>query len=42
MFKRDNFTEEHIRNLQQSSPRDLFLLERAVYAFDLLEALVRV
>ena len=39
MLKRENFTEEHIRNLQQSSRRDPVLLERAVYAFGLLEAL---
>ena len=42
MLKRENFTEEHIRNLQQSSHRDPVLLERAVYAFGLLEALARV
>lgn len=42
MLKRENFTEEHIRNLQQSSRRDPILLERAVYAFGLLEALARV
>lgn len=42
MLKRENFTEEHIRNLQQSSRRDPVLLERAVYAFGLLEALARV
>lgn len=42
MLKRENFTEEHIRNLQQISRRDPVLLERAVYAFGLLEALARV
>lgn len=42
MLKRENFTEKHIRNLQQSSRRDPVLLERAVYAFGLLEALARV
>lgn len=42
MLKRENFTEEHIRNLQQNSRRDPVLLERAVYAFGLLEALARV
>lgn len=42
ILKRENFTEEHIRNLQQSSRRDPVLLERAVYEFGLLEALVRV
>lgn len=42
ILKRENFTEEHIRNLQQSSHRDPVLLESAVYEFGLLEALVRV
>lgn len=42
MITRDNFTEAHIRELQQTSHRDPVLLERTVYAFGLLEALVRV
>ncbi len=42
MLRQENFTEQHIRNLQQSSRRDPVLLERAVYAFGLLEALARV
>lgn len=42
ILKRENFTEEHIRNLQQSSRRNPVLLESAVYEFGLLEALVRV
>lgn len=42
MLKRENFSEEHIRSLQQASHRDPVLLERAVYAFGLLEAISRV
>ena len=34
-----SFAEEHIRDLQKASKRDPVLLERAVYAFGLLEAL---
>lgn len=41
MLKRDNFSIEHIRNLQKQSSRDPVLLERVLYAFGLLEALVR-
>jgi len=39
MLTKDNFTEEHIRELQSRSRRDPVLLERSVYAFGLLEAL---
>ena len=42
MLTKDNFTEEHIRNLQNASHRDPSLLERSVYAFGLLEAITRV
>ena len=42
MLTKDNFTEEHIRNLQSESRRDPLLLERCVYAFGLLEAITRV
>lgn len=42
MLKQENFREEHIRELQNKSRRDPVLLERAVYAFGLLEALARV
>lgn len=42
MLKKENFTEEHIRNLQSASHRDPLLLERSVYAFGLLEAITRV
>ena len=38
MLKRENFTEEHIRNLQQSTHRNPILLERAGCRFDLLDA----
>lgn len=42
MILHESFTEAHIRELQNKSRRDPALLERAVYAFGLLEALVRV
>jgi len=42
MILAKNFSEEHIRELQESSRRDPILLERTVYAFGLLEALARV
>lgn len=42
MLTKDNFTEEHIRNLQSESRLDPLLLERCVYAFGLLEAITRV
>lgn len=42
MIKPVSFSKEHIRELQIKSKRDPILLERAVYAFGLLEALVRV
>ncbi len=42
MLKKENFSEEHIRKLQTDSHNDPVLLERAVYAFGLLEALVKV
>ena len=42
MITRDSFTDERIRELQQKSGRDPVLLERAVYAFGLLEALAKV
>lgn len=41
-MKKENFTEEHIRDLQSASHRDPLLLERSVYAFGLLEAITRV
>lgn len=42
MLLQENFAEEHIRELQRTSRRDPVLLERAVYAFGLLEALATV
>jgi len=42
MLSRDNFTDQHIRHLQDISKRDPILLERTVYAFGLLEALRKV
>jgi len=42
MLNQDNFTETHIRTLQNENKRDPALLERAVYAYGLLEAITRV
>ena len=42
MLNQENFTETHIRALQNEYKRDPALLERAVYAFGLLEAITRV
>ena len=42
MIAKENFTEEHIRQLQKQSKRDPILLERTVYVFGLLEAITRV
>lgn len=42
MLTKENFTQEHIRELQNISKRDAILIERSVYAFGLLEAIVRV
>lgn len=42
MILRDNYTEQHIRELQAASKGDPSLIERTLYAFGLLEALVRV
>jgi len=39
MLSRENFSEEHILELQDFYRRDPILLERTVYAFGLLEAL---
>lgn len=42
MLLKENFNEEHIRELQKISHKDPSLLERVVYAFGLLEALAKV
>ncbi len=42
MLLQENFSIEHIRELQKTSHRDPILLERTIYAFGLLEALARV
>ena len=39
MLLKENFTEHHIRELQKISGRDPALIERAVYAFGLLDAI---
>ena len=42
MINTQTFEEKHIRELQQKTGNDPILIERALYAFGLLEALVRV
>ena len=42
MIIRDNYSEQHIRELQAASKGDPGLIERTLYAFGLLEALVQV
>ena len=39
MITKDNYSEEHIRQLQIESKRDPGLIERSLFAFGLLEAL---
>ncbi len=42
MISRENFSAEHIRQLQIKSKRDPGLIERSLFAFGLLESLVKV
>ena len=42
MIAKENYEEAHIRDLQDKSHRDPGLIERTLYAFGLLEALVQV
>ena len=42
MSSRDNYTEQHVQELQAVSKSDPALIERTLYAFGLLEALVKV
>ena len=42
MITKDNFSEEHIRQIQNENKRDPLLIERTLFAFGLLEALVKV
>ena len=42
MINKASFEEEHIRGIQEKSRRDPILIERVIYAFGLLEALVKV
>ena len=42
MLTKDNFTLEHIQEIHGNTNVDPLLLERSIYAFGLLEALVRV
>ncbi len=42
MIAKENYSEEHIRELQRKSKRDPSLIERTLYAFGLLEALSKV
>lgn len=39
MLTKENFKESHIRMLQKESKKDPALLERAIFAFGLLEAI---
>lgn len=42
MISRKNYGEDHIRELQDASRRDPILIERTLFAFGMLEALVKV
>ena len=42
MITKENYSEEHIRELQNQNNRDPILIERALFALGLLEALVKV
>ena len=42
MITKENYSEEHIRELQKKSKSDPGLIERTLYAFGLLEALEKV
>ena len=39
MITKENYSEEHIRQIQNDSHRDPLLIERTLFAFGLLEAL---
>lgn len=41
MITRENYSEEHIRNLQETSHRDPQLIERALYALCSMHILLR-
>jgi len=41
MLTNDNFTLEHVMELKKNRMVDIFILERSIYAFGLLEALCR-
>lgn len=42
MISKESYEEKHIRNIQEKTHRDPNLIERVIYAFGLLEALVKV
>lgn len=42
MLTKDNYTLEHINELRKNKNTDIFILERSIYAFGLLEALCKV
>ena len=42
MITKENYSEEHIRQIQNDSRRDPLLIERTLFAFGLLEALTKV
>lgn len=41
MLKKENFTSEHIQKVRERTKTDPTIIERAIFAFGLLEALVR-
>lgn len=41
MINPQSFSEEHIREMQKKTGNDPILLERTIFAFGLLEALIR-
>lgn len=42
MIIKENYSEDHIRQIQKENNRDPLLIERTLFAFGLLEALVKV
>lgn len=41
MLSRENFTRDHVFEIKESSGADPAIIERAIYAFGLLEAIKR-
>ena len=42
MITKENYSEEHIRQIENENRRDPLLIERTLFAFGLLEALTKV